>query len=99
MISSLIETLELPSFGYITKSTIWFESNEKNILGDVMDRNYDAINLFQNTYILRMPRVAIFADTMKFVIMFIKIISKDSKRVKRIKNYVSKYNLYLYFLI
>ena len=99
MISSLIETLELPSFGYITKSTIWFESNEKNILGDVMDRNYDAINLFQNTYILRMPRVAIFADIMKFVIMFIKIISKDSKRVKRIKNYVSKYNLYLYFLI
>ena len=76
---------------------IWVK--QEKILGDGMDRNYDAINLFQNTYILRMPRVTIFADIMKFVIMFIKIIFKDSKRVKRIKNCVSKYNLYLYFLI
>ena len=31
--------------------------------------------------------------------MFIKIIFKDSKKVKRIKNYVSKCNTYLYFLM
>ena len=48
---------------------------------------------------LRCPRVAIFADIIKIVAMFIKTISKGSKIVKRIRSYVSKYNLYLYFLI
>ena len=59
-----------------------------------MDRNYDVINVN-----LRRPRVAVFADIIKIVTMFIKTISKDSKNVKRIKNYVPKCNLYLYFLI
>ena len=45
--------------------------------------------LFQNTFVLRTPRVAIFAD----------INFKDSKIVERIENYVSKSNLYLHFLI
>ena len=45
----------------------------KNILGDVMGRNYDAITLFQNIFILRKPTVAIFADIIKFVIMFIRL--------------------------
>ena len=31
--------------------------------------------------------------------MFIKQIFKDLKKVKTIRNYASKYNLYLYFLI
>ena len=39
------------------------------------------------------------ADIIKIVTMFIKIIFKDSKKVKRIGHYVSKCNLYLYFLI
>ena len=43
--------------------------------------------LFQNTLILRRPRVAIFADIIKIVIMFIKAIIKDPRRVKRIRNY------------
>ena len=34
-----------------------------------------------------------------FITWFIKEISKDSRKVKRIRNYVSKCNLYLYFLI
>ena len=55
--------------------------------------------LFQNTLILRRPRVAIFADIIKIVIMFIKAIIKDPRKVKRIRNYVSKSNLYLYFLM
>ena len=46
-----------------------------------------------------MPRVAIFAEIIKVVTMFIKIIFKDSKKLKRIRNYVLKCNLYLYFLI
>ena len=47
-----------------------------------------------------MPGVAIFADIIKIVTMFIKTIIKDSIKVKRIRNYVlSKCNLYLYFWI
>ena len=42
--------------------------------------------------------VAIFADLIKIVTVLIKIIFKDSKKAKRIKNHVSKHNLYIYFL-
>ena len=64
-----------------------------------MDRNYDIRTFFQNTLILRRPGVAIFADIIKIVTMFIKAIIEDSKKVKRIINYVSKSSLYLYFLM
>ena len=64
-----------------------------------MDRNYDIITFFQNTLILRRSGVAIFADIIKIVTMFIKAIIEDSKKVKRIINYVSKFSLYLYFLM
>ena len=53
---------------------------------------------FQKTFILRRPGVAIFAD-IKVVTMFIKTILKDLRKVRRIRNYISKWNLYLYFLI
>ena len=46
-----------------------------------------------------MPGVDIFADIIKIVTMFIKTITKDSRKVKRIRNYVSKSNLYVYFLM
>ena len=64
-----------------------------------MDRNYDVITFFQNTLILRRPGVAIFADIIKIVIMFIKKIIQDSRKVKIVINYVSKSSLYLYFLM
>ena len=49
-----------------------------------MDINYDVITfiskpLFQNTFILRRPGVAIFADIIKIVFMLIKEILEDSK--------------------
>ena len=56
-----------------------------------MKRNYDAIS-----FILR-TRVDTFAYIIKNVTIFIKTIFKDAEKVKRIRNYVSKYNLYLYF--
>ena len=59
-----------------------------------MDKNYDVMN-----FILRMPRVAILTDITKIVTMFIRKILEDSKKVKIIRNYVSKWNLYSYFLI
>ena len=46
-----------------------------------------------------MPGVAIFADIIKILTMFIITIYKDSRKVKINRNYVSKYNLYLYFVI
>ena len=63
-----------------------------------MDRNYDVITLFLNTLVL-MPGVAIFADVIKIATMFIKTIIQDSRKVKRIINYVLKSSLYLYFLM
>ena len=51
-----------------------------------MDSNYDVISLFQNTFILRRPRVDILPI---FVAMFIKKVFKAS----RISNYVSKCKL------
>ena len=61
-----------------------------------MDRNYDVITLISKYLYFKK---AIFAYIMKIVTIFIKTIFKDSKKVKRIRNYVSKCSLYLYFLI
>ena len=45
---------------------------------------------------LRSAGVPIFPDIIKIVNIFIKTIIKDSRKVKRIRNYVSKSNLYLF---
>ena len=48
---------------------------------------------------LRRPEIATFADIIKTATMFFKKIFEDSRKVKSIRNYVSKCNLYLHFLI
>ena len=48
-----------------------------------MDRNYDVIIFISNIFILRRPRVAIFAEIIKIVTIFIKTVFKDSKTVKK----------------
>ena len=55
--------------------------------------------LFQQTIVLRRPGVAIFVDIIKIIIRFIKQIFKDSRKVRIIRNYELKCNLYLYFFI
>ena len=45
------------------------------------------------------PRWAIFADIMKIITRFIKEIFKDLRKTKRVRNYLLKCNLYLYFLM
>ena len=50
----------------------------------------------KNTFILKRPRVAIFADIIKVVTIFIKTIFKDSKKFKRIRNY-SQSSVFIYF--
>ena len=62
-----------------------------------MSKNYDVTS--QNIFILRWPRVANFTGNIKIATMFVKTIFKASNKVKRIRNYVLRYNQYLYFLI
>ena len=52
-------------------------------MGDVILRNYDAVSLFQNNFILRRSRVASFAEIIKIVMIFIKTNLKDSKKLKK----------------
>ena len=86
MITSLINMLHLPNFGCMTTSTTKFESPDKNFVGDVMDKTYDVITLFETAFILRKFRVATFAEIIKIVTIFTKKILKDSKKVKRIRS-------------
>ena len=51
-----------------------------------MDRNYDIINLIIKIFILRRPGIAIFADIIKVLAMFIITIYKDSRKVKINRN-------------
>ena len=51
-----------------------------------MDRKYDVITFISTYLFLRGPRVAIFADIISNVTMFITTIFKDSK--KSLKNYL-----------
>ena len=64
-----------------------------------MDRNYDVITIISKCPYLRRPGVVIFADIIKIVTMFIKTITKDSRRVKENRNHVSKSNIYVDFLM
>ena len=92
--------LELPNFGHMTKFTLLFESGAKILLVTSWTRNKTSQTFFKKKkVILRRPGVAIFADVIKIVTMFIKTIPKDPRKVRRIRNYISKWNLYLYFLI
>ena len=50
---------------------------------------------FPKNFVLRRPRVAIFADIIKIVTISITTALKDSRIVRRITNYVFDWNLYL----
>ena len=99
MIASLTEMLELSHFGQITEFTIEFESCNKVLLLTSWTKTMTPQLFFQKNLILRRLRVAIFAGIIKIVTLFIKTTHKDSRKIKRIRNYVSKWRLYLYFLI
>ena len=64
-----------------------------------MDRSYDVITNFSKYLYLKKAYSSLFADIIKIVTMFTKTIFKNSKKVKRTRNYVPKWNLYLLFLI
>ena len=60
------------------------------MVDDVIEKKYDVINFFHNIFILQKPGLAIFADIMKTITIIFKTTFKDSIKVKRIRNYVSK---------
>ena len=64
-----------------------------------MGKNYDVITFISKYLILRKPGVVIFAYIIRIVTMFIKTTTKDSRKVKAIRNYLSNSNLYMYFLM
>ena len=53
----------------------------KNFVGDVMDRSYDVINIISKYLFLRRPRVAIFAEIIKFVTIFVTTIFIRLKKI------------------
>ena len=55
--------------------------------------------LSQNVFILGRPGEAIFADIIQIITKFIKQILKDSRKAKRIRNFLLKCSLYLYSLV
>ena len=58
-----------------------------------MGRNYDVITFFSKYLCLKKAWVPIFAEITKIVTIFIKTTLKDSRKVRIIRNYVSKWNL------
>ena len=82
MIISFVEMLELPNYGHMTTSTIQFELCDKFLLVTSWTETMISKPLFQNTFILRSPRVANFADITRIATMFIKTTFKDSKKLK-----------------
>ena len=89
MITAAKGILELSNFGHMTT---WLTL--QNFVGDDMDIKYD----LHNTFVLRRPRVASFANMIKIATTFFKKTFNDSKKVKRIGNHVLKCKFYLYFL-
>ena len=87
MIIFFIGMLQLPNFDHMAKFTI-FKSHGKMLL----KRSWIE-SLFQNTFILRKPRVDNFANIIKIENMFIESILKDSNKVRRIRNRVANDNV------
>ena len=83
--TSLIETLELPNFGHITTSIIYFNSRCKILMMTLWTKVMTSQSLFQNTFILRRSRIVNFADIIKISTIFIKTTFKDSKKLKELE--------------
>ena len=64
-----------------------------------MDINYDVTAFISKYRYFEKAWGSHFADIIKLVTFFIKIILKNSRKAKIIKNFVSKCNLHMHFLI
>ena len=96
----LVEMLEYRNFGHMTTSAIRFYSRNRTLLVRSWTEIMTPSRLFQSTFILKRPEAANFTYIIKIVTMFTKTALKDSrKKIKRIRNHLLKWNLYLYFLV
>ena len=81
MIASLTEMLVTKLWShdhiYIIIWTMWHNYVNNFMWTKIMT----SLLLFQNTFVLRRPRVGIFADIIKIVTMFVKTVFKNSKKV------------------
>ena len=85
MITFLTEMLELPNHGNMTTSAIEFDSRKKMLLVMSWTEILTSYPLLQNIFVLERPRVVIFANIIKALIMFIKTIFLDSKKLKELE--------------
>ena len=60
---------------------------------------YNAITFISKYRYFKKAWGSQFADIIKIITRFIKKIFKETRKVKRIRNYVTECNLYLYFLM
>ena len=72
--------LELLSLGHMTTFTLWFKPRDKVGLVTSWAEIVTSEPFFQNIFVLRRPGVAIFADIIKIMTMFIK---KTPYRLKK----------------
>ena len=74
MITSPKEMLLLLNFGHLTKSTPQFKSHDKIFVVTSWTEIMTSELLFQNSFFLRKPVIAIFADVNKTVSIFVRTI-------------------------
>ena len=77
--------LELPNFGHMITPTIQFESHNNILLMTSWTKIMTSYPLFENTFILRRPRVANFAEIIRIAPIVIKGIFKDAKKLKELE--------------
>ena len=97
MITCIKEILELPNFGHMATPHLPYNLNHMRIfVCDIMNKKYDIITFILKYLFFRKAwGLIIFSDVIRATTVFIKAIIKDSRNVKRIRNYESKCNLYL----
>ena len=83
MITSLIVVLELPNIGHMTTSRTQYKSLIRILLVTSWVEILTLKPLIQNNFDVRRSRIAIFADVIKSLTMFVKTIFKNSKNVKK----------------
>ena len=77
--------LELSNFGQINTSTILSELRDESLLVTSWLKNMTPKPLFQNTFVLKRPRVDNFTDIIKVATVFIKTTFRDSNKVKKLE--------------
>ena len=74
--------LQLPKFGHTVTSAILFESRDKILLVTSWTKIMTLQTLFQNTFLLKSPRVANFCDIVKIATTFVKTSIKNLREFK-----------------